>query len=94
MVERRKTNSCLGSHCREKRSSTYNRVSTATASRLDHCFTTLESEPLNGPGIKHLQGATGTYRCRVGGLRVIYEVDTDKQIVYVMAILPRGQAYR
>ncbi len=72
----------------------YNRVSTTTAARLDACFTKFESEPLNGPNIKHLQGMPGKYRYRVGGLRVIYEVDTAKQIVYVLAILPRGQAYR
>ena len=72
----------------------YNKVGTATASRLDHCFTTLESEPLNGSNVKHLQGIPGKYRYRIGGLRVIYEVDTAKQIVYVLAILPRGPAYR
>jgi len=72
----------------------YNRVSTTTAARLDNCFMSLETDPLKGPNIKHLQGMPGKYRCRIGGLRVTYEVDVPKQVVYVLAILPRGQAYR
>ena len=72
----------------------YNRVSEVTAARLDKCFASLESEPLKGSNIKSLKGLAGKYRYRIGNLRVIYEVDHANSTVYVVAILPRGQAYK
>jgi mRNA interferase RelE/StbE len=72
----------------------YNKVSINIAARLDKCFTSLESDPVNGVNIKHLKGIAGKYRYRVGDLRVIYEINVPEKIVYVMAILPRGQAYK
>jgi len=72
----------------------YNRVSVVTAARLDRCLAGLESDPLQGSNIKSLKGIAGKYRYRVGNLRVIYEVDHAQSIVYVIAILPRGQAYK
>ena len=72
----------------------YNKVNTSTAARLDKCFIKLESEPLKGSSIKPLKEMAGKYRYRIGNLRVIYEVDIVNRIVNVMAILPRGQAYK
>jgi len=72
----------------------YNRVSVVTATRLDRCFASLEHEPIRGSDIRPLREVAGKYRYRVGNLRVIYEVDRTNSIVYVIAILPRGQAYR
>ncbi|OGO17555.1 MAG: hypothetical protein A2Z15_08395 [Chloroflexi bacterium RBG_16_50_11] len=72
----------------------YNKVSVATATRLDKCFTNLESDPLKGSNIKSLKGMTGRFRYRVGNIRVIYEVDRTNNTVFVSAILPRGQAYK
>jgi mRNA interferase RelE/StbE len=65
----------------------YNKVSVATAARL-------ESDPLKSTNIKPLKGMVDKYRYRIGNLRVIYEVDYKKNTVYILAILPRGQAYR
>ena len=72
----------------------YNKVSVVTAARLDRCFVSLESDPLQGSSIKSLRGMAGKYRYRIGNIRVIYEVDHQKNTVYVIAILPRGQAYK
>lgn len=72
----------------------YNKVSVATATRLDRCFASLEADPHKGSNIKSLKGMAGKYRYRIGNLRVIYEIDHAKSTVYVIAILPRGQAYR
>lgn len=72
----------------------YNKVGTNTAEKLDTCFTNLESEPIKGLNTKPLKGMTGKYRYRVGNLRLIYEVDMAKRIVKIIAILPRGQAYK
>ena len=72
----------------------YNKVSVSTTARLDRCFVNLESDPLKGSNIKSLKGLPGKYRYRIGNLRVIYEVNHASSVVYVLAILPRGQAYR
>ena len=72
----------------------YNKVSTNTAAKLDRCFTGLESDPIQGSNIKPLKGLSGKYRYRVGNLRVIYQIVLQEKIVYVIAILPRGQAYK
>ncbi|MDP2719795.1 MAG: type II toxin-antitoxin system RelE/ParE family toxin [Dehalococcoidia bacterium] len=72
----------------------YNKVSIKTAERLDKCFTNLESEPIKSTHIKPLRGMAGKNRYRVGNLRVIYEVDALRKVVNIIAILPRGQAYK
>ncbi len=72
----------------------YNKVSTSVAARLDKCFSKLESDPLHGPNIRPLKEMAGKYRYRIGNLRVIFEADTAKRIVSIIAILPRGQAYK
>lgn len=72
----------------------YNKVSANTAGKLDRCFASLESEPIQGSNIKPLKGFAGKYRYRVGNLRVIYNINIIDKIVYVLAILPRGQAYK
>ena len=72
----------------------YNKVSINTAAKLDRCFSNLEANPLHNQNIKPLQGLSDKYRYRVGSLRVIYELDLTAQIVHVVAILPRGQAYK
>ncbi|MBN1189254.1 MAG: type II toxin-antitoxin system RelE/ParE family toxin [Dehalococcoidales bacterium] len=72
----------------------YKKVSASTAARLDRCFTNLEFEPLKGSNIKPLKGIPGKYRYRIGNLRVVYEIDYAGNTVYVLAVLPRGQAYR
>jgi len=72
----------------------YERVSAGTARRLNRCFETLAKDPLGGGDIKLVKGMRGAYRLRVGGLRVIYEVDIRERIVEINAILPRGEAYK
>lgn len=43
--------------------------------------------------VKKLVGRDG-YRLRVGDWRVIYSLDQGKLMVIVIAIKPRGEAYR
>lgn len=71
----------------------YERVSTDTARRLDRAFESLEVNPFGAGDIKPLRGMPGTYRLRVGDLRIIYEVDRQARVVNVLSILPRGEAY-
>lgn len=52
----------------------------------DHLFLHPNVRPLTG----ELQG---DYRLRVGKWRILFTPDKDKGIIYVYAILPRGDAY-
>jgi mRNA interferase RelE/StbE len=45
-------------------------------------------------GCRKLQGASDLWRIRVGDYRVLYAVDDAKQIVDVIAIRHRSDAYR
>ena len=73
----------------------YDRASRDIRQRLDDCFETLEKNPQYGNNIKALTGRLkGLYRYRVGGWRVIYRLKTERQVVEIIAILPRGDAYK
>ena len=55
----------------------------------------LRSEPFWGNNIKKLQGYTPeTWRYRIGTFRVFYIVDQDEQIVFILAIDDRKDAYK
>lgn len=71
----------------------YERLPPEIAARLQRCFAALGRNPYGGGDIKPIQGAMGLYRCRVGDLRVMYEVDRQARVVTVLAILPRGDAF-
>jgi mRNA interferase RelE/StbE len=45
-------------------------------------------------GCRKLQGATNLWRIRIGDHRVLYAVDDAKQVVDVIAIRHRSDAYR
>ena len=72
----------------------YNKVGKNTVSRLDKSFTALETDPLRNPNSRSLKAMGETYRFRTGDLRIIYQVDIKDKVVYILAILPRGQAYK
>jgi mRNA interferase RelE/StbE len=44
-------------------------------------------------GCKKLKGSDDAYRIRVGDYRVIYEIDDDKIVVFVVRIRHRKDAY-
>lgn len=64
------------------------------AERLNQCFEELESNPFFGPNIKLLKAKDRLYRYRIGGYRVIYEIDKTKRKVGILLISPRPSAYR
>jgi mRNA-degrading endonuclease RelE of RelBE toxin-antitoxin system len=50
--------------------------------------------PLFHDDVRALTGKLkGDYRLRVGGRRALFTPDKRKKIIYVYAILPRGNAY-
>jgi mRNA interferase RelE/StbE len=72
----------------------YARCDRDMAKRLAAVFVLLENDPFD-QSTKALTGKLhGTRRARVGGLRVVYEVDTPQKLVRVLAILPRGDVYK
>jgi len=55
----------------------------------------LKGEPFWGNNIKKLQGYTPeTWRYRIGKFRVFYVVDQEEQIIYILTVDDRKDAYR
>ena len=55
----------------------------------------LKVEPFWGNNIKKLQGYTpDTWRYRVGKFRIFYIVDQEEQIIYLLTVENRKDAYR
>ena len=55
----------------------------------------LKTEPFWGNNIKRLQGYTPeTWRYRIGKFRVFYIVDQEDQILYILTVDDRKDAYR
>lgn len=53
-----------------------------------------DENPLLHKDVKALTGQLkGDFRLRVGGWRVLFTPERSKKIIYVYAILPRGDAY-
>ena len=73
----------------------YDKSSKDITRRFDSCFEDLEKNPLYGNNIKSLTGQLrGLFRYRVGDWRVIYRLFKEKKVVEIVAILPRGDAYK
>ncbi len=50
--------------------------------------------PVSPPMSDWVEGTRGLRRTRVGGWRVLFTVDMAERVVDVVAVRPRGQAYR
>ena len=61
--------------------------------RIDRAILALAEDPYP-PGCKKLKGYDNLYRIRVGGWRISYAVESDRLIVLVIEVTPRGRAYR
>jgi len=52
----------------------------------------VKADPLKG---KRLRGELeGLFSLRIGGMRAVYEVDSEQTVVVVHAIGPRGDIYK
>jgi mRNA interferase RelE/StbE len=64
--------------------------------RVKNCLLELEKSenPLSHPQVRPLTGKLqGDYRLRVGDWRILFTPDKDAKLLYVFAILPRGDGY-
>ena len=73
----------------------YQKADTVTAKRLNLAFSRLAEDPFQQYNIKKLSGELkGSYRLRLGDMRIIYSVDEAKNIVYIEVIGFRGDIYK
>ena len=61
---------------------------------LEKCLVQLEYDPKVHQNIKKLRGYGSDYRYKVGGWRIIYEIDEANKLVKVYEIRPRGDVYK
>ena len=72
----------------------YERADKPLVRRLHRCFDRLCRNPYEHPSIKRLRGSlSGCFRCRVGDWRVVYKVDEQEQVVIILLIAYRSEAY-
>jgi mRNA interferase RelE/StbE len=73
----------------------YQKADTATVRRLNAAFDRLAEEPLHHHSIKSLSGELqGSYRMRVGDIRIVYSIDETTKTVFVEVIGFRGDVYK
>jgi len=75
----------------------YHKLAKRTRKRIKETLLKLEesNNPLLQKNVRALTGQLkGDYRLRVGDWRILFTPDKQQKIIYVYAILPRGQAYR
>ena len=74
----------------------YLRLGKPTRKRIKQALHDLEGaeDPFLHPKVRALTGRLqGDYRLRVGKWRVLFTPDKGKGMIYVYAIVPRGDAY-
>jgi mRNA interferase RelE/StbE len=62
--------------------------------RITQAVRKLAEDPRPGGARKMVGEMRGAWRIRVGGYRVIYDVDDDQRLVIILAALPRREVYR
>jgi mRNA interferase RelE/StbE len=73
----------------------YQKADTSTVKRLNLAFAKLAEAPFQQYNIKRLSGELkGSFRLRLGDMRIIYSVDECKNIVYIEVIGFRGDVYK
>ena len=73
----------------------YQKANTITVKRLNLSFSKLAEDPFQQYSVKKLSGELkGSYRLRLGDMRIIYSVDETRKIVYIEVIGFRGDIYK
>lgn len=62
-------------------------------SRIDQKLNYLRLTP-RGPDTKKLVGTENAYRTRVGTYRIVYEIEDDKLIVWILDVGHRSSIYK
>jgi mRNA interferase RelE/StbE len=73
----------------------YRKADAPTVRRLNAALDQLAESPSHHYNIKPLTGELeGSYRLRIGGIRIIYSIDDADRIVYIEVIGFRGDVYK
>ena len=73
----------------------YSKLDTKNQRKINNAIETITKSPMEGFHIKKLKGELeGKHRYDVGGLRIIYFVDTKEKIISIEAIGSRGDIYK
>ena len=66
-----------------------------TQKLASYVYLQIKLEPLFGKNIKKLKGyVPDTWRYRIGKFRIFYTLDQEKDIIYILTIDHRKDAYR
>ena len=77
-----------------KAKKTFAEAGAPLARKLARVLKLLETHPLRHPNVKPLVGPLrGFFRFRTGDYRIVYQIDTSKEIVYVVRIANRREVY-
>jgi mRNA interferase RelE/StbE len=72
----------------------YEQSEKPVSKKLARCFESLETDPRAGNNIKPLKGRfTGSYRYRIGNLRVVYTINDQTVTVFIITIAKRSDVY-
>jgi mRNA interferase RelE/StbE len=72
----------------------YKKADQPLARKVARCFEQLEQDPLHHSNVKPPKGKlAGRFRYRVGDYRVVYQIDNQNQMVAVLRIAHRSEAY-
>jgi mRNA interferase RelE/StbE len=72
----------------------YDRCDKPVAKKLGRCFRLLEKNPRQGNNVKPLKGQfSGSYRYRVGDLRIVYMINDQAVAVFIITIAKRSDIY-
>jgi len=74
----------------------YRRLGKKNRMRIKEALREIENsdDPFSNPNVRPLTGKLhGDYRLRVGKWRILFTPDREKKMIFVYAILPRGNAY-
>ena len=73
----------------------YQKLTKSVTRRINQCLDSLRENPLQYPQAIPLKGKlAGSYRWRVGDWRVVYQVNTEEQIVTILQITHRSKVYK
>ncbi len=72
---------------------TIRKIDDKTKQRISHAIEGLRFVPPNGDVVK-MKGLIDTFRCRVGGWRILFQQDIENDKLIIFDIEVRGQVYK
>lgn len=77
----------------KKAAKSYRKLPAEIKTRIDQKLNYLRMTP-RGQDTKKLAGHANSYRTRVGSYRIVYEIEDDKLLVWILDVGSRGGIYQ